>query len=164
MRIAQAQADQAAARLGLVRHRLSQATLKAPFNGVIVEGDLRQRIAAPVRQGDPLYKFARIDTLYVEAEISERDAHRLTSKASGEIAFVAQPDSKFAVQVIRVEPSAVPKETGNIFIVRASLSGAPQSWWRPGMSGLCKIDAGRGTLFWILTHRTVDFLRLHLWW
>ena len=36
MRIAQAQADQAAARLGLVRHRLSQATLKAPFNGVIV--------------------------------------------------------------------------------------------------------------------------------
>jgi hypothetical protein len=32
------------------------------------------------------------------------------------------------------------------------------------MSGLCKIDAGRGTLFWILTHRTVDFLRLNLWW
>jgi len=164
MRIAQAQADQAAARLGLVRHRLSQAILKAPFNGVIVEGDLRQRIAAPVRQGDPLYKFARIDSLYIEAEVSERDAHRLGGKVSGEIAFVAQPDSKYPVQVLRVEPSAVPKETGNIFIVRAALSGQPQSWWRPGMSGLCKLDAGRGTLFWILTHRTVDFLRLHLWW
>lgn len=164
MRIAQAQADQAAARLGLVRHRLSQATLKAPFNGVIVEGDLRQRIAAPVRQGDPLYKFARIDSLFIEAEISERDAHRLTSKATGEVAFVAQPDSKYPVQVLRVEPSAVPKETGNIFIVRASLTGDPQTWWRPGMSGLCKIDSGRGTLFWILTHRTVDFLRLNLWW
>ena len=164
MRIAQAQADQAAARLGLVRHRLSQAILKAPFNGVIVEGDLRQRIAAPVRQGDPLYKFARIDTLYVEAEISERDAHRVPAKATGEIAFVAQPDSKYPVQVVRVEPSAVPKETGNVFIVRAALNGPSQPWWRPGMSGLCKIDAGRGTLFWILTHRTVDFLRLHLWW
>jgi hypothetical protein len=80
------------------------------------------------------------------------------------VAFVAQPDSKYPVQVLRVEPSAVPKETGNIFIVRASLTGAPQTWWRPGMSGLCKIDAGRGTLFWILTHRTVDFLRLNLWW
>lgn len=164
MRIAQAQADQAAARLGLVRHRISQATLKAPFNGVIVEGDLRQRIAAPVRQGDPLYKFARIDTLYVEAEISERDAHRMPPQATGEIAFVAQPDSKHPIQLLRLEPSAVPKETGNIFIVRAALTGPAQSWWRPGMSGLCKIDAGRGTLFWILTHRTVDFLRLHLWW
>ena len=164
MRIAQAQADQAAARLGLVRHRLSQATLKAPFNGVIVEGDLRQRIAAPVRQGDPLYKFARIDNLYIEAEISERDSHRIPAKATGEIAFVAQPDSKHPVQVVRVEPSAVPKETGNVFIVRAGLNGPLQPWWRPGMSGLCKIDAGRGTLFWILTHRTVDFLRLHLWW
>ncbi|MEY4690899.1 MAG: hypothetical protein RIT19_1224 [Verrucomicrobiota bacterium] len=164
MRIAQAQADQAAARLGMVRHRLAQATLRAPFNGVIVEGDLRQRIAAPVRQGDPLFKFARIDTLYIEAEISERDAHRLPAKASGEIAFVAQPDSKHPIRVVRVEPSAVPKETGNVFIVRASLAGAPQAWWRPGMSGLCKLDAGRGTLFWILTHRTVDFLRLHLWW
>jgi len=164
MRIAQAQADQAAARLGLVRHRLLQSTLKAPFNGVIVEGDLRQRIAAPVRQGDPLYKFARIDALYVEAEISERDSHRVPAKATGEIAFVAQPDSKYPVQVVRVEPSAVPKETGNVFVVRANFSGANQSWWRPGMSGLCKIDAGRGTLFWILTHRTVDFLRLHLWW
>ena len=125
---------------------------------------MRQRIAAPVRQGDPLYKFARIDSLFIEAEISERDAHRLTSKATGEVAFVAQPDSKYPVQVLRVEPSAVPKETGNIFIVRASLTGAPQTWWRPGMSGLCKIDSGRGTLFWILTHRTVDFLRLKLWW
>lgn len=164
MRIAQSQAEQAAARLGLVRHRLSQSTLKAPFHGVIVEGDLRQRIAAPVRQGDPLYKFARIDTLYVEAEINERDSHRVPAKATGEIAFVAQPDSKHPIQLVRVEPSAVPKETGNVFIVRAAFSGPQQSWWRPGMSGLCKIDAGRGTLFWILTHRTVDFLRLHLWW
>jgi len=27
-----------------------------------------------------------------------------------------------------------------------------------------KVEAGKRTLFWILTHRTVDFLRLWLWW
>jgi hypothetical protein len=32
------------------------------------------------------------------------------------------------------------------------------------MSGLVKLEAGKRTLFWILTHRTVDFLRLLLWW
>jgi len=32
------------------------------------------------------------------------------------------------------------------------------------MSGLCKLKVEKRTLFWILTHRTVDFLRLALWW
>ena len=164
MRIAQAQADQAAARLGLVRHRLSQSTLRAPFNGVVVEGDLRQRIGAPVRQGDALYKFARIDPLYVEMEINEQDAHEILGRSKGEIAFVAQPKSKFPVLVHTVEPSAQPKKNGNIFLVRAQLTEQPQSWWRPGMSGVCKIDVEKRTLLWILTHRTVDFLRLFFWW
>ena len=35
---------------------------------------------------------------------------------------------------------------------------------RPGMSGLCKLNVEKRTLLWILTHRTVDFLRLWLWW
>ena len=30
------------------------------------------------------------------------------------------------------------------------------------MSGVARIDAGRRSLLWITTHRTVDFLRL--WW
>jgi len=36
-------------------------------------------------------------------------------------------------------------------------------WWRPGMTGLCKLSTEKRTLFWILTHRTVDFLRMKLW-
>jgi hypothetical protein len=32
------------------------------------------------------------------------------------------------------------------------------------MSVLCKVDVERRSLWWILTHRTVDFLRLKLWW
>ena len=32
------------------------------------------------------------------------------------------------------------------------------------MSGLCKLSVQKRTLFWILTHRTADFLRMKLWW
>jgi hypothetical protein len=32
------------------------------------------------------------------------------------------------------------------------------------MSGVCKIAVERRTLFWVLSHRTVDFVRLLLWW
>ncbi len=164
MRIAQAQAEQARARLELVRYRLGQAGIRAPFGGVVIEGDLRERVGAPVRQGDELFKLARPESLYPEAEINERDVHEILGKSTGQIAFVARPKLKFPIQVVRLEPAAVPKEKENVFRVRCRFVGPAEPWWRPGMSGVCKIAVERRTLVWILTHRTVDFLRLLLWW
>jgi multidrug resistance efflux pump len=164
MRIAQSQADQAASRLGLVRHRLEQARLKAPFEGVVVEGDLRQRISAPVRQGDPLIRFARVDRLHVEGEIPERDVHEVLGRNGAEIAFVARPKSTFHVRIEAFESAAQVREAGNVFRFRGVIDGTSEAWFRPGMSGVCKVPAGQRPLGWILLHRTVDFLRMYLWW
>lgn len=164
MRISQALADQSKARLDLVRYRLDRAVIKSPFAGVVAEGDLRERLGAPVKQGEPLFKIARTDTLYVEAEINERDVHEILGRATGEIAFVSQPKLKYPIRIVAIEPAAVSKTAGNVFLVRCAFDGGPQPWWRPGMSGVCKLSVEKRTLFWILTHRTVDFLRLWLWW
>ena len=164
MRVALALADQSQARLDLVRHRLNEATIKSPLNGVVVEGDLRERLAAPVKQGDLLLKIARIENLYVEAEVNERDVHEILSRRRGEIAFVSQPKFSFPVRIIKIEPAAIAKTEGNVFLVRCELEKGVESWWRPGMSGLCKLSVEKRTLWWILTHRTVDFLRMKLWW
>jgi multidrug resistance efflux pump len=164
MRVALALADQSKARLDLVRHRLNEATIQSPLNGVVVEGDLRERLAAPVKQGDLLMKIARIENLYVEAEVNERDVHEILTKQRGEIAFVSQPKFTFPVRILKIEPAAISKADGNMFLVRCELEQGVEPWWRPGMSGLCKLSVEKRTLWWILTHRTVDFLRLKLWW
>ncbi|NOS68317.1 MAG: HlyD family efflux transporter periplasmic adaptor subunit [Verrucomicrobia bacterium] len=164
MRIAEASAEQSKARLDLIRYHISNANIRSPFAGVVVEGDLRERIAAPVKQGDALFKVARTEALYAEAEINERDVHEILSRSTGEIAFVSQPKLKYKVRITRVEPAALPKKDANVFLVRLTFEGGPQTWWRPGMSGLCKLDVEKRTLFWIITHRTVDFLRMKLWW
>jgi hypothetical protein len=164
MRIADALAQQAQARLDLVRFHLDNATVKSAFDGVVVEGDLRERIAAPVKQGDALFKVARLDTLYAEAEVPERDVKEILKSAQGEIAFVTQPKLKYPVSIQTIEPAAVTKKDGNVFLVRMKLDRSPESWWRPGMTGLCKLSVEKRSLFWILTHRTVDFLRMKLWW
>ncbi|MBU6409085.1 MAG: HlyD family efflux transporter periplasmic adaptor subunit [Verrucomicrobia bacterium] len=163
MRIDQAQARQARAQLDLVRYRLDHVMVKSPFDGVIVEGDLRERIGAPVRQGDILFQVARINTLYAQADISESDVQNILDKSRGEIAFVARPQIKYPVTIQTIEPSAVTQKDGNVFLVRLQPVNAPASWWRPGMTGLCKLSTTKRTLFWILTHRTVDFLRMKLW-
>ncbi len=163
MRIDDAQAQQAQARLDLVRYRLDNAVIKSAFDGVVVEGDLRERIASPVKQGDALFKVARIDTLYAEAEIGERDVQEILGKSKGEIAFVTQPKTKYPVTLQIVQPAAVTKKDGNVFLVRLQPDGGAAQWWRPGLTGLCKISTEKRTLFWIFTHRTVDFLRMKLW-
>jgi multidrug resistance efflux pump len=163
MRIDYAQAKQAQAQLDLVTYRLNNSVLRSTFDGVVVEGDLRERIGSPVKQGDELFKVARIDTLYVEAEIPERDVGEIMGKSKGEIAFVTQPKLKYPVTIQTVEPAAVAKKDGNVFLVRLKISQNAEDWWRPGMTGLCKISTEKRTLFWILTHRTVDFLRMKLW-
>jgi multidrug resistance efflux pump len=162
-RIADALAQQGQARLDLVRYRLENAVIRAPFDGVVVEGDWRERIAAPVKQGDALFKVAKIGTLYAEADIGEKDVKEIIGHSQGEIAFVTQPKLKYPVSVEVVEPAAVTKKDGNVFLTRLKPDGGAPSWWRPGMTGLCKISTEKRSLFWILTHRTVDFLRLKLW-
>lgn len=164
MRISEALAEQARARLEIVRYRMAHAVITSPFSGVVVEGDLRERLGAPVKAAEVLLKVARVDTLYPEVEVNERDVHEILGKSTGEIAFVSRPLSKFPIHIVTIEPAGLPKNDANVFSVRCAFAGPPQTWWRPGMSGVCKFDVEKRTLLWILTHRTVDFLRLKLWW
>lgn len=164
MRISEALARQAQAKLDVVRFQLSQAEVKSPLQGVIVEGDLKERLNAPLKQGDALFRIAEMGKMYLEFQLDERDAHEVAAGSTGEAAFVSQPDERIPIKVEVMVPAAMEKEGTHAFTGRARFQFGERDWWRPGMSGICKLEAGRRTLFWILTHRTVDFLRLKLWW
>jgi RND family efflux transporter MFP subunit len=164
MKVAQALEEQAQARLDLVRYHLAHAELKAPFAGVVVEGDLKELLGAPVKKGDILFKVALLENMYAELKLGERDVHEITAAADGEIAFVSRPDLTFPIRVQRIDPVAVTEEGENIYKVRAGFPEAISPWWRPGMSGVAKINVGKRNILWIFTHRTIDFLRLFFWW
>jgi len=164
MKVALALEEQAKARLKLVRYHIAHAQLKAPFAGIVVEGDLEELLGAPVKKGDVLFKVARIEKMYAELKVDERDIHELTDRATGEIAFVSRPDLKFPIQVERIDPVAVAEENQNVFLVRAFFPEKVSNWWRPGMSGVAKINVGKRNILWIFTHRTIDFLRIFFWW
>ena len=88
----------------------------------------------------------------------------MASGAVGECAFLSRPEQTLSLKVDLVLPSAVEKEGVNLFAARARIEAPEAEWWRPGMSGVAKINAGQRSLLWIISHRTVDFLRLKLWW
>ena len=163
MRIAEAQLQQANARLAKVRFYIEQSNIIAPFDGVVVEGDLKEKIGVPVQQGDLLYKIAQLDTLYSELKVDEADIHELSVDNTGHLAFASRPDEKHPVIVKRIEPLAQSEEDGNIFIVKCEFTGEAEDWWRPGMSGIAKLKVGKRSPLFILTHKTVDYLLLRFW-
>jgi hypothetical protein len=164
MQIAASLARQAAAKLEIVRFRLAQSEIKSSMDGVILEGDLKEHLDAPVKQGDPLFRIARLSGFSMDIQLDERDAQEVANGAAGECSFLSRPEETLPLKVDLVLPSAVEKEGVNLFAARARIQAAEASWWRPGLSGVAKINAGERSLLWIISHRTVDFLRLKLWW
>jgi multidrug efflux pump subunit AcrA (membrane-fusion protein) len=163
--IATARAVQARARLDRVRFQLEQAMVRAPFAGVVVEGERKELAGTPVRQGDKLFRLARIEGLYAVVYVSERDVRELPAQATGHLRLLSQPDREIGFRVTQVVPIAQARgPQGGQIQLRVALDQAPQPWWRPGMTGLAQIDAGERRILWIWTHRLVDTLRLKLWW
>jgi len=160
---ARLRAREAEAELRLLRKRLERSVLRSQFSGLVVEGDLRERIGSPVKQGEVLFKVARLEGLFPQLNIDEREVLEVDVGALGESAFVSRPDHRFAFHVVRLDPAAVPTKEGNVFRARAEFLNPPETWWRPGMEGVAKIDAGERTILWILTRRAVDWLRLKFW-
>ncbi len=164
MCIAQARYNQVNAKLDINQHKLSQAIIKAPYKGVIIEGDLREKSGSPIRQGDMLFKIGRIKDIYAEAKVSESEIQNINESSKGQIALASRPQDLFDIEVELVEPSAEVTEKDNVFLVRCRFRDTIPSWFRPGMTGISKINSEKKTILWIVTHRTIDFIRLKLWW
>ena len=73
MTILAAQIDQVEAMLTLVSDKLARATLVAPFDGVVVSGDLHQLLGTPVELGKVLFQIAPLDAYREILQVDERD-------------------------------------------------------------------------------------------
>lgn len=163
MLLAQLTVKQVDAKMRVIDYRLSRTEVRAPFDGIIVEGDLRERLSAPVQAGETLYRIVQLKGLYGELQVDERDINYLKQSMGGGISFASRPYERYCVELGQFEPVAIIEETGTYFRVRVHLLDEPDDWWRPGMSGLCKINAGKRSVAWVFTHRTIEYLRLVFW-
>ena len=147
---------------------IKKATVTAPIDGAIIEGDLREMIGASVKLGQAMYTIAPIDRMIVVAQVSDKDIALLRDSGeditTGDVATKARPGDRFPVTLDRIVPLATPDaDRRNAFEVRARLDETAD-WMRPGMEGLVKFNTGKRSLLDIGTRRIRDTLRLWLWW
>lgn len=157
-----ARTDQASARLELVNEQLSRMQIVAPFDGVVVSGDLSQSLGAPVERGEILFEVAPLDEYRLILRIDERDIAEISNGQQGSLRLSGVPGEVLPITIEKITPVSEAAEGSNIFRVEAVLQDNP-GHLRPGMEGIGKVDIGKRKLLWIWTHRLYDWLRLQAW-
>jgi len=157
-----AQLDQVGAQLARVEDQLARTRITAPFDGVVVSGDLTQSLGAPVERGAVLYEIAPMTAYRVILQVDERDMASVSVGQTGNILLSAFPQDPIPFDIEKITPVATAKEGRNFFRVEAKLQRDEQRL-RPGMQGVGKIEVDRRSYVWIWTHSIWTSLRLMLW-
>ena len=162
MVIHQARAGEAQAMLELIDGQLERSQILAPFDGVVIKGDLTQNLGAPVQRGEVLLTVSPADSFRLIVEVDETEVAAIVPGQAGKLVLAATPDRSLDLRVVRVIPVATTADARNYFEVEAALDTRGMAV-RPGLRGVAKIDAGSRSLLWMLTHRTLDWLRIVVW-
>ena len=159
-----AEAQRAAAQALAEQYQLDiqRSVVKSDIDGEVLEGDLKDKIGAPVKLGDQLMVVGQPKNLRGELRVAERDVQDVKVGAKGKLAITSLPQERFPFTVERVVPSTEAKEQSSYFKVIVQLDQTQQIWL-PGMEGEARVDVGPASIGWRLTHRVVDFVRLKLW-
>ena len=162
MVVSQARAAEAQALLTLAETQLQRSQLTAPFDGVVIKGDLTQSLGAPVQKGEVLMVLAPSDSFRLVVEIDETDIAAVQPGQRGELALAAQPERPLRFVVRRIVPMAMAAEGRNYFEVEGVLDEQVPDL-RPGLTGVAKVQVGRRSLASLLLHRPLAWLRLSVW-
>jgi RND family efflux transporter MFP subunit len=160
--IALAQLEQAQAQLTLIEEQLARTEMVAPFDGVIVSGDLSQKLGAPVERGQTLFEVAPLDSFRLALRVDERDFGHVVAGQKGVLAVTSIPHERFPFTVTRITAVNTAKDGRNTFRVEAKLDGEHRGL-RPGMEGVAKVRIDDRHLVWIWTHALTEWLQLWLW-
>lgn len=161
-RIIRSRRQQAEAQLALLTEQIARTRITAPFDGLIVSGDLSQSLGAPVERGDVLMEVAPLKAYRVVLAVEEGDIFAVREGQHGQLALAAVPGTVFPFIVDKITPVSTAAEGRNTFRVEARLTETAADL-RPGMDGAGKVEAGQRKLIWIWTHKLVNWLRLQAW-
>jgi RND family efflux transporter MFP subunit len=162
VRVIREQINQIVAEIELIQQQLDSIHLTAPFDGVVIEGDLSQMLGSPVERGETLFKIAPLDDYRIILKVDEREIAYVETGQTGSLTLSSLSQKSMPIRIERITSVAKAENGANFFRVEASLPEAG-GILRPGMEGIGKINAGRERLVWIWTHQFIDWLRLWIW-
>ncbi len=122
--------------------------MTAPFDGLVLSGDLSQSIGAAVRRGDVLFEIAPLRDYRVELLVHESQIADIVPGQTGELVAAALPDAVFPFTVERITPVAKPHEGRTFFAVDGRLTTVSERLrraWKVSAGSRSASAAGSGS-------------------
>ncbi len=160
--IIKAQMEQSQAELDLLDIFLERTLMIAPFAGLVVSGDLSQRLGGAVEQGEVLFEVTPLHAYRVILKVDERQIADVQTGQHGLLILSALPQAKYPFIIDKITPIAQAEEGQNFSLVEASLQHV-DAILRPGMKGVGKIMIDRHRLIAIWTRSLTEWWQLFLW-
>ncbi|MDH5340333.1 MAG: HlyD family efflux transporter periplasmic adaptor subunit, partial [Rubrivivax sp.] len=163
MVMARAKLDQARAQHALAASELERTRLRAPFDGVLIDGDLSSMIGSPVTRGQPLLTVSPTRGFKVVAEVDDQDVTVLRDGQQAQVLFAGLGQAPAAFTITRIAPVAVTLDQRNVFEVEGRVDGADAAALRPGLRGVSRIDVDQRLQAQVWWLRASHWLRRTLW-
>ncbi len=160
--IAEEMEKEADAEIAYLKYQIDQASLISPMSGVVVKGDLKRQIGAPVKVGDVMFEVCPLEALRAQLHIPEDQIFDIKEGQQGELALASDPGRKIKFVVEKINPIAEVENQQNIFKVRVHLNEIHPGM-RPGMEGVAKVTIGERRYAWIWSRKIVNWVRMKLW-
>ena len=149
--------------LTLIDRQIKQAEIRASEPGVILQGDLTQRIGQTIQLGEPLIQVARGGNWVTRLHVPQHATAYIETGDGGEMTFNARPDCSTSIRIQRVHANANQVNGQNVFLAEAIVEGETPDWMLSGMEGISRINTGRKKVWWVLLHRPIESAKLALW-
>lgn len=160
--IIESQIKQIESQIALIKIQLARTRITAPFDGIVVSGDLSQLIGTTVERGQELFKIAPLNAYRVVLEVNETDIAEIEVGQTGQLRVTSLPDEPLGYTIERVTPIAVQKDGRNFFRVQARLDTANPRL-RPSMKGIARTHIDARLVFAIWTRPIANWAKLALW-
>ncbi len=160
--IIQSQLAQAQAQLALIRAQLDRTRIIAPFDGLVVSGDLSQSVGTALRRGEELFRIAPLDDWRVVLQVDENDIGEVTAGQTGRLRLSSRPEAPLGFEITQITPVAKAEGGRNAFRVEARLTDAPD-WLRPAMEGVARVSIDERLIADIWTRRARARIALMIW-
>ncbi len=160
--IMRAKIEESEAQIALLDARLERTEVSAPFDGIVIEGDLSQSVGSGLRRGDQLFVVAPLNEYRLILEVDEGDIRELKAGMTGKFVPAAIPDLQLGYSIERVTPVSTAEEGRNFFRAEALLLDKDNRL-RPGMEGVGKTGVDERLLIAVWSRELVDWVRLAVW-
>ncbi|WP_245673466.1 efflux RND transporter periplasmic adaptor subunit [Endozoicomonas ascidiicola] len=157
-----AQQQQAEAQLALVDSQLERANLTAPFNGLVISGDLDQRLGSSVTKGEILLSVSELDRYRIKMLVPENRISDANVEQNGTLHLSALPETPFDFTLSKITPLTEAVDGATYFIVEGEIH-SETGLIQPGMEGIGKITIDERNLLGIWLRETREWLQLKLW-